>query len=332
MSDPLIALGVAVALAGVPDLRAHQSGKVLNRLWRAEHDHHRLASDRAGARRGYRGSVAARSLHGASVLRGEDHSLSRSCACRTRCLRGRERRSEKGADVAQLRARDAGHQRSRLPAALRIDEVPASAAAQSAGFCRCPARSRLQYRGQFRHEYQLAVLRRRDDDEPSRADGGPRRAELSICRDRNRSGAGGHTCFRPQQRDDARKLLGRPYPSDAVRPVAAVDLRRTGICTFRRAADAFGERGSHDARRRQAGHRARSRCESGGDQAARHERRRLLQRQRFSSVREPERLVEHSVDLVDASHLDRLAVHVRPPRRRHAPGLWRFSPSCMRCS
>ena len=64
-------------------------------------------------------------------------------------------------------------------------------------------------------------------------------------------------------------------------------LRRDGP-----AADAQTLRRCDDARRRPADHRARPGRQPGGDQAARHQWRRLLQRQRRASVREPDRAVQ----------------------------------------
>jgi hypothetical protein len=68
-----------------------------------------------------------------------------------------------------------------LRAALRDPAVPGPPAAQSAGLRRrCRGRPRVQHRGQLRHQHQLAVLWRRDDDEPFQPDGRADGAELRL--------------------------------------------------------------------------------------------------------------------------------------------------------
>jgi K+-transporting ATPase ATPase A chain len=79
--------------------------------------------------------------------------------------------------------------------------------------------------------------------------------------------------------------------------------------------------GRDDARRREADHRARPGRLAGGDQAAWHEWRRLLQRQRRPSLRESERALQRAVDLGDAGRLDRHADHVRADGRARRAGL-----------
>ena len=61
--------------------------------------------------------------------------------------------------------------------------------------------------------------------------------------------------------------------------------------------------------------------EPGDHQGARHQRRRLLQRQRGASVREPERLDQSPRDLVPALDRHSLRSRLRPRGRRHPPGL-----------
>ena len=86
-----------------------------------------------------------------------------------------------------------------------------------------------------------------------------------------------------------RQFLGR---CDALHALcAAADLRRLhavpGLAGH--AADAWRLCRRHDAGRRQADHRGRARRLAGRDQDARHQWRRLLQRQRRASVRESRR-------------------------------------------
>ena len=86
-----------------------------------------------------------------------------------------------------------------------------------------------------------------------------------------------------------RQFLGRSHPLHALR--AAADLRRLravpGLAGH--AADARPLRRGDDARRRQADDRGRPGRLADRDQDARHQRRRLLQRQRRASLREPDR-------------------------------------------
>ena len=77
----------------------------------------------------------------------------------------------------------------------------------------------------------------------------------------------------------------------------------------------------HHPRRRDPAHPRRAGGLPGGDQGARHQRRRLLQRQLRAPVREPQRLHQPARDLPAAAHPVRAAAHVRPDGRRQAPGL-----------
>ena len=86
------------------------------------------------------------------------------------------------------------------------------------------------------------------------------------------------------------------------------------------AADACRRRRRDDARRRQAGHFHRPGGESGDHQGARHQRRRLLQRQRGAPVRKSQRLDQHPGDLGAAADPRNLRTRVRSRGRRHAPG------------
>ena len=75
-----------------------------------------------------------------------------------------------------------------------------------------------------------------------------------------------------------------------------------------------------DARRR-AGHRARPGRLAGRDQAARHERRRLLQRQLGPPAREPDAALELPRGARDPAHPRRALLHVRRDGEGPAPGL-----------
>ena len=73
----------------------------------------------------------------------------------------------------------------------------------------------VQHRGQLHDEHELAVLRRRGDDEPPHPDGRACRPELRVGRGRHgdRRRAHPRRC-RAGGLDDHRQLLGRPDPLD----------------------------------------------------------------------------------------------------------------------
>ena len=76
-----------------------------------------------------------------------------------------------------------------------------------------------------------------------------------------------------------------------------------------------------DARRRAADDRAWTGRQPGGDQAARHQWRRLLQRQRRASVREPDGAVQLSQHHRHARRVGGARLRLRPDGRRPSPGL-----------
>ena len=87
-----------------------------------------------------------------------------------------------------------------------------------------------------------------------------------------------------------------------------------------------------DARGRQADDRDGPGRLAGGDQAARDERRRLLQRQRRAPLREPEPAHELPLDVPDLRDPGRPHLHVRPHGEGPAPGLGAASPRWPSCS
>ena len=90
-----------------------------------------------------------------------------------------------------------------------------------------------------------------------------------------------------------RQLLGRPHPSHDPHPAAA--RRSSFALVFVEPGDDPELRRLHrgdDARGRHPGDRRRPVRQPGGDQGARHQRRRVAQRQRRPPVREPERAHE----------------------------------------
>ncbi len=108
---------------------------------------------------------------------------------------------------------------------------------------------------------------------------------------------------------DGRQFLGRSDARHALRAAAALDRARAGAGRVRHAAEPQRLCRCDDARRRQADARAGPGRQPGRHQAARHQRRRLLQRQRRAPLRESEHLDQPPSDL---GHL--LA---RPGTRRH---------------
>ena len=100
-----------------------------------------------------------------------------------------------------------------------------------------------------------------------------------------------------------RQFLGRSDPLHALRPAADLDRRRAVLRLAGHAAEPRRLHRGDDARRRQAGHRPRAGGLAGSHQDARHQWRRLLQRQFRASVREPER--DHQSGAARADLLDR---------------------------
>ena len=204
----------------------------------------------------------------------------------------------------------------------------------------------------FATQHQLAGVRRRDDDELSHPDAGPDGPELRV-------GRGGHGHARrvrpgllaPLGRDH-RELLGRPDADDALHPAAPLVRARArpGLPgrgpDLRRVREGHGRpadpvRHAGDRQGRQAGPRREGPAQDDeGDperaglgprprgvpdrhQAARDERRRVLQRELVPSVRERDAAVELPRAPVDPGDLRRALLHVRRHGRRHPPGLGR---------
>ena len=164
---------------------------------------------------------------------------------------------------------------------VRLSAAAGSSAAQSAGIRhRADAAGPVvQHRDQLHDEHELAGLQRRIDDELSRADGGAGRAELRVGRARaSRSPSRLIRGFARQETD----RIGNFW----------VDLTRATLYVLMPlsivAALVFCSQGvdpelppihrCEDGRGRDADDRAGSGRVAGSHQAARHERRRLLQR------------------------------------------------------
>ena len=217
------------------------------------------------------------------------------------------RRSAAGAGLESVHVRAAGVQHLRRDRDLRDPAAAGAPAPQPAALRRRAARARLQHGRQLHHQHQLAGLQRRVDDELPDPDGGSGLAQLHLGRGRDLRGPGGrarlHQARRPRGRQAAGELLGRSQPRDPLRaPAAQLHLRAgAGLAGGDPEPQTVPRR--HHAGRRQADAGARPGRVAGGDQAARHQRRRLLQRQLGPSVREP-----------DAVHQPHLAVpHLHDP-------------------
>ena len=179
----------------------------------------------------------------------------------------------------------------------------------------------VQYGGQLHHQHQLAELRRRKHDVLSRADARPDASELPLGRHRHRARGRADPRLRARVGKDGRQFLGRYHPLHALHPAA--DLHRLhavpGLAGH--AADARRLCRRDHARRRQADHRGRPGRLADRHQDARHQWRRLLQRQCGASVREPDRAVELRADDLDLRARRGAHQRVRPHGRQPAPGL-----------
>ena len=258
-----------------------------------------MASNRSLLRDHRRADAVARRVHDARLQWRADLAFAGAAPGGNAALPRRRRRRDARAALAHLHGRHAAVSRRRLCRSLCADAPAGGAAVQSGGAIRRRARPRLQHGGQLHHQHQLAELRRRKHDVVSRADAGPDASEFPVGGDRHRAGGRADPRLRAGLGQDGRQFLGRYDPLHALR--AAADLR--ALCAVPgvagHPADARRLCRCDDAGRRQADHRGRPGRLAGRDQDARHQRRRLLQRQRRASVREPDRAVELRADDLD---------------------------------
>ena len=199
------------------------------------------------------------------------------------------RSRRRGDDVVRLRALDAGLLVDRPRLSLHSAAHAEVAAVQPRPHRQHDARLGVEHRGQLYDEHELAVLLRRDGDELSLADGGSRVAQLRLGRRGHRDRRRGRARPRADQHKDARKLLGRPDALLALRPAADLDRDRTVSRVARDAAELprLSER-EVDRGLRAVDHR-RPDGIAGSHQGARHQRRRLRQRELVIAQRESER-------------------------------------------
>ena len=191
--------------------------------------------------------------------------------------------------MADLCRRDAALQRRRLPDALRAAAAAVVSAVQSAGPDRRRAELRLQHLGQLRHQHQLAVLRAGNHDELPRADGRADGAQFRLGGDRHRAGAGADPRLCAARGEDDRQFLGRSDPR----------ARSTCCCRSRSSSALFfvwqgmpQNLGAYvDATTLEGAKQTIAQgpvASQEVDQDARHQWRRLLQRQLGASLREPD--------------------------------------------
>ena len=286
-----------------------------------DHDRHRLDSNSALLRDRRRARGAARRLHDARLQRRAHVPVAGPAAGRGGALLDRRRRRKTRAALDDLHGRHAVLPRRRISHPLCADALAGGAAVQSGGAVRGGAGSLLQHRGQLHHQHQLAELRRRKHAVLSRADARPDAPELPVGGDRHRAGGRADPRLRARVDEDDRQFLGRYHALHALHPAADLHRLRAVPGLAGHPADARPLcRGDH-ARRRQADHRGRPGRLADRDQDARHQWRRLLQRQCRASVREPDRAVELRADDLDLRDRRRAHQRVRPHGRQPAPGL-----------
>ncbi len=278
--------------------------------------------------------MAAGRLHGARLHRRKDRPVGRARPGRAIAVPAERRACRRRHGLEALRGRDAAVQPARCAGRLCAAAPAGRAAAESAGLRRGVARFVVQHRREFRHQHQLAGLRRRIDDELSDADARARGAELPVGRDRNGGARRIHPRLRAQAVQRSRQFLGRPDALDTLCAAAAVADRRAGAGLARRGAelqqggrrptDAIG-RGGHTGQGRRArkegdDHHAEPAARAGGvagrDQATRHQWRRLLQRQLGASLREPDTVLELRRSDLDPADIGRPVLHLRTAGQR----------------
>ncbi len=156
----------------------------------------------------------------------------------------------------------------------------------------------FKHRRELRHQHQLAELRRREHPLLPLPDAGADAPELPLGGDRHRARRGADPGFRPA----SARTVGS-FWVDLTRCTLYVLLPLCIVYTLFLVWQGVRRRWRPTPRRRpgrgQADHRPRPGGEPGGDQDARHQWRRLLQRQCRPPVREPDRVVEPHPDGVD---------------------------------
>ena len=211
--------------------------------------------------------------------------------------------------------------RVRLRHPLRDPAAARRAALQSRRAKRGGAGPRLQHGGVLHHQHELAELRRRIHAVLPQPDARPDAPELSFGGDRHRGGGSGHprllACLGAHRRQLSGSMSRAACSTSSCRCASSTRCSWYGRVCRRRSAPT-----SRPPRWKAPGRPSRSaRRQPGGDQDVRHQRRRLLQRQRRSPLREPDRAVELRADGLDLRHRRGADQHVRPRRRQREAGL-----------
>ena len=295
----LFGLIVSILVFVYLDVRAAARREALGPV----HDGPGLASDRVLRGGADRADALARRLHGARVPGRARGACARAGAGRAADLPGGRHEPRARADVEELRAHDGRVLRAVLAGAVRDPARAGDPLLQPDRVQRRALGRHLQHDVLVHHQHQLAVLQRRDDDVVPVADGRPGRAELRLGRGRHGRAGGDDPRLRAAQRGHARQLLGGRNALAALHPAAAVADRRAPARLPGSRADARGPRILHDGDRRRPDTGPRPGRLADRDQAARHERRRVLQHELGDAVREPD----------SARELHRGAVHPADP-------------------
>ena len=167
--------------------------------------------------------AAPRRIHGEG-LRGSAHLRDgpRPAAGGAVHLQAGRHRPQERDDLEEIRRQHPCVQPRGLPSPLPAAAGPGLVAGRARGNGERTARPRLQHRGQFRDQHQLAGLRRRDHHEVRHPDAGSDGAELRVRRDRDRGGDRPHPRLLPPFHRPAGQLLGRSDPLRALRVAASV--------------------------------------------------------------------------------------------------------------
>ena len=142
-----------------------------------------------------------------------------------------------------------------------------------------PVERHVQHDVVVRDEHELAVLRRRDDDDLLQPDGGARRAELPLGGGRYFGRGRGHPRHHLPVGQEPRQLLAGPRSHDALRPAADRVRGRSRARLPGLDPELLALRDRAHADGWSADDRPGTGRLPGGDQGARDERRRVLQRQ-----------------------------------------------------
>ena len=142
----------------------------------------------------------------------------------------------------------------------------------------------------FVTQHELAELLPRIDAEQPHPDGRPRGAELRVGGRRHGRDGRAHPRPHPPKVGDDRQLLGRPHPHDAAHPPArSRSSARWCYVSHGRGPEPPRLRGHEDRGRQHPGASRRAGGQPGSHQDARHQRWRVLQRERCSPAVQPQR-------------------------------------------